>query len=338
MRPQRRAEPGIQNILLADEAFAGQAFLCRGVLGPQANVQQIGRFKVDRQFAILRVGCGSHPVGSLLALAGRLKAFRPDRYLMAPPQLATYRPVAFFAQPIQVALGVTLGDNLDLAASDRIHSALCERVHFDEPLIGQVRLDRSLTAIAMSQIDLARFDAIHQLEGFHIGNNLLARGLDRQSLVLAGRFVQRSIGIENVDQRQAGALGDVIVVGVVCRGDLDATGPHVRLGPGIDNQGHFSFDQRYADFATGQCQVAQLDQFRQDGRLAFPQFFQLFFQQRTVLGSGFGNALLQRGQGSIHCCGGIRVNSHSRVAQHGFRPRSSDRHKLRPARGGSTIG
>ena len=46
---------------------------------------------------------------------------RPNRNLVTPPELARDWPVAFFAKPIEVALGIALGRDFDPAIADCFH-------------------------------------------------------------------------------------------------------------------------------------------------------------------------------------------------------------------------
>ena len=62
--------------------------------------------------------------------------FGPDGNLVAPPQLTTDGPVAFFAQPIEIALGIALGQDFNLASSDSVHRALSQLFHPHKPLVG----------------------------------------------------------------------------------------------------------------------------------------------------------------------------------------------------------
>ena len=50
----------------------------------------------------------------------------PNGNSMSPPQLATHRPIAFFAQPIQISLRITGGKDLDAAVGHRVHRRLSQ--------------------------------------------------------------------------------------------------------------------------------------------------------------------------------------------------------------------
>src|SRR5689334_1973594 len=95
----------------------------------------------------------------------------PHRDAVAPPQLPADTPVAFLAQPVEEALGVTLGVNLDPAGGHGVHRLLSEAglstlvvAHADEPLVRQVGLDRRLAAVGV-------------LQGHQVGINTLQQPL-----------------------------------------------------------------------------------------------------------------------------------------------------------------
>src|SRR5208337_1641086 len=101
----------------------------------------------------------------------------PDRDTVPPPELAANAPVAFFAQPVEVALGVTIGVDLDPARADGIHRLLGEAgravvvAHADEPLVREVRLDRGLAAVRVIETDEVRVDPVEQVECFEVLDN-----------------------------------------------------------------------------------------------------------------------------------------------------------------------
>src|SRR5688572_21467705 len=78
--------------------------------------------------------------------------FKPNRNLMSPPQLPTNRPIPLLAEPIEIALGITLREDLDATVRDSIHCRLRKLVHFDKPLIRQIRLNRRLAPVAVRQL------------------------------------------------------------------------------------------------------------------------------------------------------------------------------------------
>ena len=150
---------------------------------------------------------------------------------MTPPQLPADAPVALFAQPIEIGFGITLGEEADLTGCDGIHGHLCQAglalvavPHANEPLIGQIRLDRGFAAVAVLELDVAVFAAVEKPEFFHVLGHFLAGLVAVQPLVRPAVFVDGAVGIEDVDHRQLVPQAAAIVVGIVGRCHLDRAG------------------------------------------------------------------------------------------------------------------
>ena len=162
---------------------------------------------------------------------------------MAPPQLSTDWPIAFFAQPIEIALRITLWQDFDLASGDGIHGALSQLFHLDEPLISQERFYRCLAAIAVGEFDFAIFDIAHQTEFFQVGDDSFASLANGQAFVLARFGVHGAVGVQDVDHRQVASQGNFVIVWIVSWGDLNAAGTEFGLGPCIGDQRDLTTDQ-----------------------------------------------------------------------------------------------
>ena len=178
------------------------------------------------------VAAGERPLQ--VRLGGRLAV--PDRNLVSPPKLPADRPVALLAQPIDIALGVALGNDPDAAVGDRVHGRLRQPLHLDEPLIGQQRLDGRLRAVAVGQVDLAILDLHQQAELVQIGHHVFAGDEDRLAAIRPGLSLERAVEVEDVDHRQLLPQADFVVVRVVGRGDLDAAGAQLGLRPNVGHQ------------------------------------------------------------------------------------------------------
>src|SRR5579871_1098534 len=93
----------------------------------------------------------------------------PDGDAMPPPELPADAPIPLLAEPIEVALGITLGMNLHPAGCDGIHRDLSQArlatpvvAHPDEPLVRQVRLDRRLAPIGVVDPGRVGLDLLEQ--------------------------------------------------------------------------------------------------------------------------------------------------------------------------------
>ena len=257
---------------------------------------------------------------------------RPHRNLVPPPQLPADGPIAFLAQPVEVALGVAFREDLDAAVRDGLHGRLGQPVHLDEPLVGQVRLDRRLAAIRVRQIDQPVLDGHHQPLRFQVGDHVLAGHQDGHPLVLAGVGVQRAVGVEDIDHRQVLPLADVVVVRVVRRRDLDAAAAQLGLGPLVRHQRDHAIGQRQEEFSAGQGHVAELFQLRQQRLAALANGVDFLLDVLPFFGRRFGQLVQQSRLGAVQCRRRVGMHGHGRIAQHGLRPRGGDRHVRRFAR------
>ena len=120
---------------------------------------------------------------------------------MSPPKLARDRPVTFLTQPREVAFGITFGNNLYFFRFDNVHGRLGQRVHFDEPLIGEVRFDRRAGAIRDRHLNFTILDFFEQPKRFQVSNDFLTSLFHRQRSIVARFGVQGSVGVHDVDHR-----------------------------------------------------------------------------------------------------------------------------------------
>ena len=173
MRPQRGTEPGVEHVLFLHEAVPDESGCQIVGVVTQADVQQGRGAAADPRTRDVflgfhlegvhrpartsgsRVSCSTYDCNRW---AGRMCAYQIGN-LVAPPQLPADRPIAFFAQPIEIALGVAIGNDRHAAvAAPRPWPTAASSLHPHEPLVGQIRLDRRLAAIGVGQVDLAVFD------------------------------------------------------------------------------------------------------------------------------------------------------------------------------------
>ena len=128
-RPQRRAKPGIQHVVVLHQIRA----------------------------ACLRAGFLKRARHEHLACAlPRAFGHVPRRDAMSPPQLAADAPVADVAHPAVVVVGPVLRDKLGLALLDGGDGVFGQRLGLDKPLHGQRRLDHRIAALTAAQRQLVR--------------------------------------------------------------------------------------------------------------------------------------------------------------------------------------
>ena len=75
---------------------------------------------------------------------------------MSPPKLSRDRPIAFLAEPGEILLGVTFGEEFDHAIANHLQRRLRQRGHLHKPLIPQIWLDRRLAPIAVADLGFVR--------------------------------------------------------------------------------------------------------------------------------------------------------------------------------------
>ena len=86
----------------------------------------------------------------------------PHRDLVAPPELARDAPRLDVLEPVEIDLGVALGQDLRLAVAHGIERGAHDLRGVDEPLVGQHRLDHNLGAIAEGLHDRLVLDQRHE--------------------------------------------------------------------------------------------------------------------------------------------------------------------------------
>ena len=201
---------------------------------------------------------------------------------MAPPQLAADAPVTAAPHPVDIVLGEALGHELDLALLDALNGRLCQRLHLDEPLFGDHRLNDRVAAVAGAHVVGQRLGLFQRTAGFQVSQDGLA-GFQRghagifaavQHVWFIGGSAARSLlGIDgglvgstghvavigqHADHRQVVALADLKVVGVVGGGDLHDASALFHVGVLVADDGDFTAQQRQHHMTAVQVLVARV--------------------------------------------------------------------------------
>ena len=119
-RPEPRAEPGIEYVFILLEIFC-----------------------TATTFRALGWVCAAYDHFTTLLTV-------PNRNSVAPPNLAAYTPVADIYQPLFICIFPFLWEELNLARLPCGKSLVCHWLHFYKPLVAQVWLNYSFTAVAVS--------------------------------------------------------------------------------------------------------------------------------------------------------------------------------------------
>ena len=231
---------------------------------------------------------------------------------MAPPQLAGDTPVLNVAHPAEVHVLVLLGHKLDAAVFNRSNRRLGQRLGGDVPLVGQPRLDDDAGAVAFGHLEGVWLNLLKQAKGVEVFDDLLARveavharvgvrqsGVDLvvDAAVDVEHLSARQYGgvlVQHVDQRQAVALADFVVVEVVGRGHLHATGTELRIAVVVGDDRNAAAHQRQLDEFADQRLIALI--FRIHGHRAVTQhgFRTGGSNDQVVLAVGGGGTVGQR--------------------------------------------
>ena len=156
---------------------------------------------------------------------------------MPPPQLARDAPVVNIAHPLEVRLGVLFRRKADKALLHRGNGLVGERLNPDKPLRRKQGLNHGLAAVAFA-------DGVHvvahpgqQLLRFQIGQNPLPRLVAIEAGIGAGGGIHVRRLVHDADRRQALALPQGKIVGVMRRRHLHRAGTELAAHPAIGHEG-----------------------------------------------------------------------------------------------------
>ena len=216
--PQLRAEPGVQHVLVLMHVVAAALGAHVGVLGQ-----------------------GVLPAAVLAVEHGDA---------VAPPQLARDAPVLEVLHPGGVGLRPARGVEGDLAGVDGVERRPLELIDGHKPLLGKPRLKRGVATVAVHDGVIEFLDMIEQVMLLKPLNDGLAALLAGHTGELAVALDDHRVLIEDIDLRQVVSLTHGVIVGVVCRGDLDEAGAEVGVDMPILKDGDLTVDDGELDGLT----------------------------------------------------------------------------------------
>ncbi len=254
----RRAGGGLRRFCSLRPAHGGEGYQRRRVPGVE-HVRVAPKLPPGGLF--LRLRLAARDVNATVFVV-------PGRNLMTPPELAADAPVLQVVHPLVVGVDPVFRHERHRARGHRLHRffrnraaavvvGVAYRGQGDEPLIGQHRLDDLAGACAARHHQSVRL-GMHQQAGCP---QVVQHRLPGDEAVQAAVFFWRAVvdaGVQpqHAHDRQAVALANSMVVGVVRRRDLDHTGAEVTRHISVGNHGNAAFTQGQDDVLANQVQVA----------------------------------------------------------------------------------
>ncbi len=192
----------------------------------------------------------------------------PHRDAVAPPKLAADAPVLDIFQPVVIHLGETFGHDADAPIPHRLQGGVGQRLDFDKPLGRDHRLDDLTAALRAGHVELVGLLLEHQPGEAHIFPQLFASIEAIQPLVGAAVGIDTRGFIQDGDDRQAVALADGIIVGVVPGGHFERAAAELAVDIFIGDDRDEPPQHRHADLASDQLLVALVFGMNRHGGIA----------------------------------------------------------------------
>ncbi len=217
--PQRRGEPGVQDVGVLGPALAGR----RGLVRADAD----------------RLAAGAVP----------------DRDAVAPPQLARDAPVVHVVDPVEVALGHLPRVDRHPAVAHRVAGGPGQRLDLDPPLERQPRLDGGPAARAVPDgVDVGALLGDDPALLAQRADDRRARLEAVQALERPVHGDDAAL-VHDRDRLKAVPLADREVVRVVGRGDLDRAGAELRVDVRVRDDRDGAVGERQLDPPADQVPV-----------------------------------------------------------------------------------
>ena len=159
----------------------------------------------------------------------------PDGNAVSPPELAANAPVLDVLKPVVVNFFPALGEETDESIAHGV-TGLNGLWVLEEPLLAQARFDRHIRTLAEADIVLVGFllgeesQFLEALDGLHACLESVKAGES-----ISRQFVERPVGIHDVDDRQIVTEADLVVGLVVGRSDLEHAGPEFKVDRFVAN-------------------------------------------------------------------------------------------------------
>ena len=236
--------------------------------------QTAGEPRVQRILVLLNLGLGAelgagllqrlgfiagHHIGGGVGVAPAAFAdHKPGGDAMAPPQLTADAPIADIGKPVAIDLAPALRHKLRLGLLKGFTAAGGQRLRLHKPLGGEQWFDGHLAAIGVGNAVAVRLhldQAALLLHGRHYSlTGLKAIKPSKHS----GLLVHRAVLGHHRDQRQAVALTNGEIIGVMGGRHLDAAGAELSVDMLIGHDRDLTAHQRQGEGLTHQGLVARI--------------------------------------------------------------------------------
>ena len=184
---------------------------------------------------------------------------------MSPPKLPADAPVLDVIHPVAVGVFVFLRIEANGIVFHRLGSRSGQLFHLQKPLHGELRLNGFVGPLRESYLVGVGLRFIHQSGGLQILFNLGAYGKTIHAGIHCPMFIQRAVGIKDIDGGEVIFLSQHIVVHVVCRGYLQAAGTEFDVHILIFDYRYHSVDQGhdyFFPFQMGILRIVRVDAHR----------------------------------------------------------------------------
>ena len=177
---------------------------------------------------------------------------------MPPPQLTADAPVLDILHPIAVGILEFRGIELDVVLHHRFQGDFRQMLHLQEPLHGQLRLDRHARTLGATHLVLVSLHLLQQARLAQILLDPLAHLEPIHPHVQAGRLAQRTVVVEDIDRGQIVLLAQHIIVHVVRRRHLQASRTELDVHVLVLNHGNLPPHERHDHLLTFQMLVLRV--------------------------------------------------------------------------------
>src|SRR5258706_6877208 len=140
----------------------------------------------------------------------------PGWDLMAPPKLTRDAPRLNVLEPLEVNGAPVFWNKGGFALADGFERGLGQRFGVDIPLIGKIRLDNLVRALAIRHLECVRLNFLQEVQRFEIGDDLFSRDKAIEAAIGFRNALVQLAGLRHdVDDRQIMTAADLEVVKVM---------------------------------------------------------------------------------------------------------------------------